>query len=168
MKKIIVFAFSLMGFAAVYAQQVPQSDPAKANNAQVTPAIAAAPQAYKADDNLLLRETGYDFGKIPQGKPVTYVFGIKNTGKDSLKLDEVKASCGCTTPVWDKSAIAPGASSQITVGYNAYSEGPFEKFITITYNGGQTKTLKISGNVWKAPASSAPENASLLQLKNNQ
>ena len=116
-------------------------------------------------DVLLLKETSHDFGKIPQARPVTYVFEIVNTGAVPLKLENVQASCGCTTPQWSKEDIAPGATSNITVGYNAYSEGPFEKTITIQYNQSQTKMLVIKGNVYKAPPSSAPENASVKLLK---
>src|SRR5258705_8262167 len=84
---------------------------------------------------LQLKETEHDFTKIPQGKPVYYSFQIVNTGSLPLKLDDVHASCGCTTPEWSREAIAPGATAEIKVGYNAASEGPFEKLINITYNG---------------------------------
>ena len=78
----------------------------------------------------------------------------------------MQASCGCTTPEWNKDEIAPGASSKITVGYNAAADGPFTKFITITYNGSQNKQITIKGEVWKTPTSSAPENTGLGSLKN--
>ena len=51
-------------------------------------------------DVLQLKETGHNFGKIPQGRPAVYVFEIVNTGSIPLKLDNVQASCGCTTPEW--------------------------------------------------------------------
>jgi hypothetical protein len=113
-----------------------------------------------------LKETEYDFGKIPQGKPVTHIFAFTNTGTTPLKLDNVQASCGCTTPEWSKDEVAPGASSKITVGYNAATDGPFTKFITVTYNGTQTKQITIKGEVWKTPTTSAPENPGLGALKN--
>ncbi len=114
---------------------------------------------------LRFTETTHDFGKIPQGKPVTYIFMLENTGKDSLKLDNVQASCGCTTPEWSKAAIASGTKSSIKVGYNAAAEGPFEKTITVYYNGGQTKVLIIRGTVWKTPDQSAPTNQALNVFK---
>ena len=115
-----------------------------------------------------LKEAEYDFGKIPQGKPVTHVFMYTNTGATPLKLDNVQASCGCTTPEWSKDEIAPGATSKITVGYNAAADGPFAKFITIIYNGTQNKQITIKGEVWKTPTTSAPENSGLGLLKNQQ
>ncbi|MER3497701.1 MAG: DUF1573 domain-containing protein [Chitinophagaceae bacterium] len=124
-------------------------------------------QAQNANPDVLqLRETEHDFGKIPQGKPVYYVFEIKNTGDTPLKLDNVQASCGCTTPEWSREPIPAGGTAQIKVGYNAAGEGHFQKPVTIFYNNSQsTKVLTITGTVWKAPAGSAPANASIQILK---
>lgn len=116
-------------------------------------------------DVLQLKEMSYDFGKIPQGRAVTHVFEIVNTGKEVLRLDNVQASCGCTTPEWSREPIQPGTSATIKVGYNAAAEGAFHKTITIQYNANQNKTLVISGNVYKTPGTSAPANASLTLLK---
>ena len=127
--------------------------------------VAGAQTQVVAEDVLQIKEMEHDFGKIPQGKPVYYTFDIVNTGKTELKLDNVQASCGCTTPEWSKDPIAPGATAKIKVGYNAAAENYFEKFITITYNATQSKQLKIKGTVWKAPEGSAPVNASIDLLK---
>jgi len=118
------------------------------------------------DEVLFLKETEFNFGKIPQGKPVTHNFEVINTGKDSLRIVNVQASCGCTTPEWDREKVqAPGEKTMIKVGYNSASEGPFNKTITITYNGTQTKQMIIKGEVWKTPVTSAPENSALGSLK---
>lgn len=146
MKKLILLTL-VLSFAAVV-------------NAQTAAATAPAVEVIQ------VKEASYDFGKIPQGRPATYVFEIVNTGKEPLKLDNVAAACGCTTPQWSKDPIAPGATSKITVGYNAYAEGYFEKTITLQYNQNQSKVLTIKGTVYKAPPSSAPENASVRLLKN--
>lgn len=119
----------------------------------------------KAADPLEVKELEYDFGKIPQGKPVYHFFEIVNKGTTPLKLDNVQASCGCTTPEWSREEIAPGAAAKIKVGYNAASEGNFDKYITVQYNGSSTKQIKIKGMVWRAPASAAPANASVQFLK---
>jgi hypothetical protein len=129
-------------------------------------AQVAAPTNATAVENIRLKEAEYDFGKIPQGKPVTHVFEVVNTGKDSLRINNVQASCGCTTPKWEQNKVyAPGETATITVGYNAASEGVFAKTITLTYNGTESKQLLIKGEVWKTPLSSAPENKDLGSLK---
>jgi hypothetical protein len=116
-------------------------------------------------DFLKLKENAHNFGKIPQGRPAVYIFEIENTGPTPLKLDNVQASCGCTTPEWSRDPIEAGGSAKIKVGYNAYADGPFTKTVTIVYATNRTKTLTISGEVYKAPASSAPENSSVQLLK---
>lgn len=121
--------------------------------------VVATDSAKSAADMLKVNAMEHDFGKIPQGKPVTTEFIVTNTGTAPLKLENVQASCGCTTPVWDKdAAIAPGATAKITVGYNAAAPGAFAKPVTIFYNNGQTKQIFIKGEVWSAPAESAPAN----------
>lgn len=139
MKKIFILFFSLLSISALKAQN--------------------------ATEAIELKEVEYDFGKIPQGKPVYHSFEVVNTTNAPLKLENVSASCGCTTPEWNKEPIAAGAADKIKVGYNAATEGYFEKFITVTYNGNQTKQIKIKGTVWKAPAGSAPANSSVNFLK---
>ena len=124
---------------------------------------AAAPEV------LSVKETAFDFGTIPQGKPVYHFFEVTNTGKDPMVISNVQTSCGCTTPEWSKEPIAPGGTSKVRVGYNAAGEGHFEKYITIMYNQNLSKQVRIMGTVWKAPVGSAPENSSisLLKQKNN-
>ena len=140
--------------------------------AQGTLAIAQGTQATAktGPELLVLKETSFDFSKIQQGRPVTHEFIVSNPAStDTLKIEDVRASCGCTTPVWKREPVAPNSSSKITVGYNAYNEGPFEKTVTITYNGGQTKVLTIKGSVYKAPTTAAPENQGVdLLKKSNQ
>ncbi|HSB92742.1 MAG TPA: DUF1573 domain-containing protein [Flavitalea sp.] len=117
-------------------------------------------------DSLQLMEPAFNFGKIPQGKPVFHDFQVRNKGKDSLTISNVQASCGCTTPEWDHSPIPPGEKAIIKVGYNAATEGAFSKSVSINANG-QEKIIVISGNVFKAPATSGPLNASVTLLKNS-
>ena len=149
MKKITISAFLFITILSAQAQV--NSSP---GTALPTPA-----------DVLQLKENSHNFGKIPQGRPATCTFEIVNTGTTPLKLDNVRASCGCTTPEWSKAPIEPGATAEIRVGYNAYAEGTFTKTVTIIYNTNQTKLLTISGEVYKVPASSAPDNASVQLLK---
>lgn len=162
MKKTFTLLSAICMVGVLHAQQA---------NTSVTPAANSTPlttSAIALSDNLLsLKETEFDFGKIPQGKPVTHVFEVINKGNEVLKISSVNASCGCTTPEWEKDkSVAPGETTKITVGYNAAAEGAFTKFITVTYNNAQNKQIMIKGEVWKTPGSSAPENKGLNDLKN--
>jgi hypothetical protein len=112
-----------------------------------------------------LKETTFDFGRIPQGKPVTHNFEVTNRGKTPMVIENVEATCGCTTPEWSEQPIAPGATTIIKVGFNASSEGKFQKSITVYYGDNKVKGLTISGEVYAMPTTSAPSNTSLTTLK---
>jgi hypothetical protein len=162
MKKLFTLiccvTFALSAFAQTNVTKVNKKNKSITTN---VPELAAP-----ALETLTLKESEFDFGKIPQGKPVTHIFQFTNTGDKAFALDNVQASCGCTTPEWNKDIIEPGATATIKVGYNAATEGPFNKTVTISYNGAQTKQIIIKGDVWKTPVTSAPENTSLNILKN--
>jgi hypothetical protein len=156
--------FSLITMAQHQHDAVVPPGPDAINTVSVNPAKATD---QKAEETLLLNEEVYDFGKIPQGKPVTHIFEVTNSGKTALTIANVQASCGCTTPEWEKDKPIPaGQKAKITVGYNAAAEGVFTKLVTITYGDNQNKQITIKGEVWKTPASSAPVNSGLEDLKN--
>ena len=129
--------------------------------AAVAVAAVLNAQTSETQDVLGLKETAFDFGTIPQGKPVYHFFEVTNNGKTPMVISNVQTSCGCTTPEWSKEPVAPGGTTKIRVGYNAAAEGHFDKYITVMYNQNLSKQIKISGTVWKAPAGSAPENSSI-------
>jgi hypothetical protein len=160
MRKITLAFFAFLLAAGLNAQQTTPVSHDGHNHETTAPV-----NTVKSEDVLTLKESEHDFSTIPQGKPVYHFFEIINTGKTELKLDDVHASCGCTTPEWSRDPIAPGATAKIKIGYNAAAEGYFEKPVTITYNSNQTKQIKIKGTVWKVPEGSAPANASVDFLK---
>ena len=95
----------------------------------------------------------HDFGTFPEesGK-VSCTFEFTNTGNSDLVLQNVKASCGCTTPSWTKTPVKPGETGTVEATYNASGRpGAFSKTITVTSNGGEQR-LTIKGSVTpKAP-----------------
>lgn len=111
------------------------------------------------------RKSVFDFGSIPQGRPIFHVFILENPSLKPVLIDNIQASCGCTTPEWSKQPVAPGAKSEVKVGFNAAAEGPFEKTIQVFYAGGQQLVLTIKGNVWKTPDQPAPPNRIVSSLK---
>ena len=93
-------------------------------------------------------ETTHQFGEIPRGTPANHIFTFTNTSAAPVKLSNVKASCGCTTPSWPKEEVAPGATGEIKVQYNAAAVGAFTKTVTVQYEGGERPIiLYIKGTV---------------------
>ncbi|MGL5317706.1 MAG: DUF1573 domain-containing protein [Bacteroidales bacterium] len=92
----------------------------------------------------------YDFGRFPEkGGMVSTVFEFTNSGKAPLVVNQVIASCGCTTPVWTKSPVEPGKTGQIEIIYNpAGRPGLFIKNIIILSNASNNRVeLRIKGEV---------------------
>jgi hypothetical protein len=96
----------------------------------------------------------HDFGKIPQGKPVTAEFSFKNKGELPLVINHAQGSCGCTGVDYPKAAIMPGQSGTIKATFNAASPGAFNKTVSVESNAeGGMQTLYIKGEVTKEGAS---------------
>jgi hypothetical protein len=155
MKKFTLLAATLFFFAAVNAQTV-------------TPATETKPSVQDVKDItkvLTFRNDNYDFGKIAQGKPVEFDLEIKNISKDSVRIENVQVSCGCTTPKWQAGPYAAGEAFKITLGFNAAALGQFGKTVTITFSGGLTKQITFHGETFAAPENAAPKNDGLGKIK---
>ncbi len=95
-------------------------------------------------------KTTHDFGRIPQGKPVTAEFTFTNTGELPLLISHAKASCGCTGVEYPKAAILPGQSGGIKATFNAAASGTFSKSVMVESNAeGGTMALYVKGEVVK-------------------
>jgi len=105
-------------------------------------------------------EEKHDFGKIPQGTPVTTVFEFTNIGKEPLILADVKPTCGCTIADYTKTPVKSGEKGVIKITYNAAAAMPFNKTIVVTSNAKTpTKYLNIVGEVIAAkPAATTGTN----------
>jgi Protein of unknown function (DUF1573) len=77
----------------------------------------------------------HDFGRIKQGDKVRHNFKFTNVGKSPLVIASVQASCGCTTPNYPKTPVAPGDSGEITVEFDSSGK-----------SGAQMKTVTINSN----------------------
>jgi hypothetical protein len=107
----------------------------------------------KADDVIKMNVDTHDFGKVPQGTPVTYDFEITNISKAPVVVENTWASCGCTTPEKITEPILPGKTARLKVQYNAAAIAPISKDVFIKIAGIETaKTVHISGEVLSADA----------------
>ena len=128
MKKIFAFAFSLaLGLSTV--------------SAQTTKPLAANQKVVTDGPVITFTENKYDFGTIKEGDVVKHTFKFKNTGNQPLLVSEVRVTCGCTTPDWTKTPVAPGENGFITAQFNSTGKpGQNHKVITVVSN-------SVTGNV---------------------
>jgi len=86
------------------------------------------------------------FNSKPQDASVVAKYRFTNNGKESIKIENVKTSCGCTTAALTKTEYAPGESGEIEA-----------KFIFAGRTGRQEKAIMVTTSV-------APKEPTVLRL----
>ena len=103
-----------------------------------------------AQTKLQFATTEHDFGKFKEeaGRQ-TFDFMVTNTGTDPLVIQNVVASCGCTTPDWTRPPIAAGATGKVTAIYDPKDRpGQFNKTLSVyTNTKPEVTVLVIKGEV---------------------
>jgi hypothetical protein len=84
---------------------------------------------------IAIESMDHDFGKLKPGTPIEYRFTFTNQGDAELKIESVKASCGCTTTSYD-TLVAPGKSGSVLLAIKK----------TDTYNGKIAKGATVLTN----------------------
>lgn len=91
------------------------------------------------------------FGTIYQtGAMVHKVITVKNAGSDSVKINNVSTSCGCTAAIVATKALAPGQETDIRIQFNPTGYiGGVTKYIYISssYKKDPLLTVRMTGNV---------------------
>jgi len=91
-----------------------------------------------------------NFGKITQEETFEHNFVLKNTGKSTLYIRKIKASCGCTAVQPSKKQIEPGEDVEIKTVFNPRGKrGNQNKSVTIITNDPKHSNiiLRIKGEV---------------------
>ncbi len=103
-----------------------------------------------AKTTLSMSETEHNFGifKEEAGRQ-TYDFSVTNTGTNPLVIQNIVASCGCTTPEWTRQPIVPGGKGKITAIYDPKDRpGQFNKTLSVYTNATpEVVVLTIKGEV---------------------
>ena len=103
-----------------------------------------------AQPKIIFDKTQHDFGRVGEGEGTTsHDFTFKNTGTAPLIIQDVRTTCGCTTPEWTKQPINPGATGYIKVSYDVKGRpGAIDKTITVHSNSSSSPDhLRIVGEV---------------------
>jgi len=106
--------------------------------------------AQYAQTKMQLSITEHDFGKFKEeaGRQA-FDFIATNTGTDPLVIQNVVASCGCTTPEWTRQPIPAGGTGKITAIYDPKDRpGIFNKTLSVYTNSKpEVVVLIIKGEV---------------------
>jgi hypothetical protein len=116
-----------------------------------------AAQAQQADTTIVFATTVHNFGDIVKDAgQQTYAFEFTNVGTEPVTIQNVSASCGCTTPGWTREPVAPGQKGEVKATYNPSALIPFDKTLTVYTSGVPAQiVLHIKGRVVEAPKTEA-------------
>ena len=79
-------------------------------------------------------DADHDFGNILFKKPIDYRVHVQNISKDTIVLQNVEVSCGCTVAQWKAGPYAPRDTFSINIGFNGYADGKFIRTVTLVFN----------------------------------
>lgn len=92
----------------------------------------------------------YGFGKIAPGTVVEHDFIYRNKGNDTLVIDNVRPTCGCTAAQPTKKRLAKGEEGKIHISFNSKGfTGNIEKSIRVMSNDPKNGTamLRFTGTI---------------------
>lgn len=119
---------------------------------------------------LSFEQTEFNFGDITEGEIIQNVVTFTNTGEEPLVISNVKATCGCTVPMWPKEPIMPGESADLLVQFDSKNKGAIKgklnsKRVTITANTDPVNSyVTIKGTVHKSEDKVMPERFSSFDI----
>ena len=70
-----------------------------------------------ASPKIAIDRLEYNFGKVQQGEKISKTIKLKNNGKSTLKIEEVKSSCNCVAILKSSGDVAPGKEGEVTIAY---------------------------------------------------
>lgn len=96
--------------------------------------INAQTKTSNSKPNIVFEKTSHDYGVIFAGDNGEAIFKFKNEGKSPLIINNVVASCGCTSPKWSKDPVMPSQSGEIKITYNTNIISDIKRSITVSTN----------------------------------
>jgi hypothetical protein len=87
----------------------------------------------------------WDFGQVTAGQVLEHMFIIKNNYSNTLIINRLQTSCGCTGSVISRDHIPAGESAEIKVTFNTkgYS-GKTEQFVYVHTDDTQNPIIKLT------------------------
>lgn len=135
--------------------------------------LVVASLAFAQTHHVKFQKLVHDFGTIKEENGEhPFVFKFKNISAKTVTIQNVSASCGCTTPSWTQHEITPKDSGFVKAIFNADNRpGPFDKKLTVYLTselGNDTIVLAIKGTVkpkFKNPITDFPDKIGGIRLQ---
>jgi hypothetical protein len=104
-----------------------------------TPALSGGPRI--DFDNEVI-----DYGKVRYGETVSEEFVFSNTGDQTLVIEKLRSSCGCTKAVKGSSEVPPGGKSNIVAAFDTTGlrAGKKEQHVFVESNDPERHIVKLT------------------------
>lgn len=140
-KLVLVLMMAVMISGITYAQDA--NTKGTGENANTKETVSNSP-------HMEFDKVVHDYGTIVENSDGRCVFKITNTGREPLILTDIRSTCGCTVPRWERTPILPGQSSEIEVKYSTKRIGKIHKSVTVISNADNSPvSLKLKGEILK-------------------
>jgi hypothetical protein len=101
------------------------------------------PEQETAQTTVLVETSVQNPGAMKKDETYTCTYVIRNTGGIPFAIMDVKSSCDCTVPFWDKRPLAPGEATTIRVEVKPETAGAFRKTVTV-YGNAENAPLQLA------------------------
>lgn len=122
------------------AQSKPKTSEPAASSLQVVEVGAGVSVTQSGRGRLLVVSDSWDFGFMPQNAKVTHRYYLQNAGDDTLFIEAVKPTCGCTSAPLSRDKLAPGEKVPVDVTFDSK-----------TFNGSLTKHVNVVSSDKESP-----------------
>ena len=97
----------------------------------------------------IVEGTNLDFGDLTTGQKLERLLTVKNIGKDTLIINDVKAQCGCTVSLMTERVLPPSKEGKLSIAFNssAYGGKKVTKGVTIMSNDTSNARLNLNFTV---------------------
>ena len=108
-------------------------------------ALLALPLSATAGPRIRFDKETLDYGRVPYGQIVTEEFVVTNEGDQTLVIQSLRSSCGCTKAIKGSSSIAPGRESKIVASFdtNGLRAGRKQQTIFVDSNDPERPTVRL-------------------------
>jgi hypothetical protein len=127
----------------------PHRDSGDATHTELGPIITSArvgadPNASHTGPAIFVEPASFDFGEMDQNQARDAQTFIKNVGADTLRIENVRPTCGCTAADLTTTVLAPGESTELQITFNSKKfSGQVSKQVHIVSNDPDHRQVSI-------------------------
>jgi len=143
MKKAVMLMLVAFGTTIAFLAVSEASEKAEQTQTDSSTQATTAGKA-EANPHIVFEETEHDFGTLGKQQTVKHTFVFKNEGDDTLVIENIKTTCGCTGTLLSEKEISPGGTGNVEVTFKSgHSGGKKKKSILVYSNDPKSPQVRL-------------------------